>query len=371
MTISVWDYRRELKEEKAEVYEAFEKVLNSGRLILGESVRTFEERFARYCDARFGIGVGNGTDALFLALKALGVGPGDDVVTVPNTAVPTVSAIASTGARARFVDVDPQTYLMDVAALERAITPQTKVLLPVHLYGQCVDMDVVRRVAAARGLKILEDCAQAHGALYGKTKAGGMSDASAFSFYPTKILGGYGDAGMVVTSDETVAAKMKRLRFYGMEKTYYSVEHGYNSRLDELHAEILLRKLPRLDGYVERRRAIARRYDAALAGLGLALPQEAPHRRHAYYLYVCRHPRRDFIIAELQKRDIVVNVSYPWPIHTMPAYASLGYKEGDFPHAEAAAREIFSLPMYPSLTDAEQTTVIDALRDILTPGALV
>jgi len=212
---------------------------------------------------------------------------------------------------------------------------------------------------------VLEDCAQAHGATFNGKRAGGMGDASAFSFYPTKILGTYGDAGMVVTSDEALTAKLKRLRFYGMEKTYFALEHGYNSRLDELHAEILLRKLAHLDAYVDRRRALAKRYDAALAGTGLGLPVERPDGRHAYYIYVCRHPRRDFIIAELQKRDIVVNVSYPWPIHIMPGYASLGYKQGDFPHAEAAAGEIFSLPMYPSLTDEEQDRVVEALREIL------
>jgi aminotransferase EvaB len=365
MTIPVWDYKRELQAEKDEIYAAIEKVFASGRLILGESVRTFEERFAAYCGARFGVGVANGTDALFLALKALGVGPGDDVVTVPNTAVPTVSAIASTGARARFVDIDPATYLMDVTALESAITPQTKVILPVHLYGQCVDMHAIRRIAGARGLKVLEDCAQAHGATFDGQRAGGMSDASAFSFYPTKILGTYGDGGMVVTSDDALTAKLKRLRFYGMEKTYFALEHGYNSRLDELHAAILLGKLAHLDAYVERRRALAKRYDAALAGSGLGLPRERAGGQHAYYIYVCRHPRRDFIIAELAKRDIVVNVSYPWPIHIMPGYASLGYKEGDFPHAEAAAKEIFSLPMYPALADGEQDRVVEALREIL------
>jgi len=368
MTIQVWDYRRELEAEKDEVHAAIEKVLASGRLILGEHVRTFEERFAAYCDTRFGVGVGNGTDAIFLALKALDVGPDDEVITVPNTAVPTVSAIASTGAVARFVDVDADTCLMDVSQLERAITPRTKAILPVHLYGQCVDMDAVRRIAAARGLKIVEDCAQSHGALYRGTKAGGMSDAAAFSFYPTKILGGFGDGGMVVTGAEAVAQKLKRLRFYGMEKTYYSIEHGYNSRLDELHAAILLGKLAHLDDYVTRRRALARRYDAALPGLGLGLPVERPEGRHAYYLYVCRHARRDWIIDELKKRDIVVNVSYPWPIHTMTGYTSLGYKEGDFPRAEAAAREVFSLPMYPSLTDTEQDVVIAALKDILKAG---
>ena len=366
MTIKVWNYLTEYEEEKEEIQAAIEKVLKSGILILGESVKLFEERFAAYCGVKFGIGVNSGTDALFLGLKAMGIGPGDEVITVANTAVPTVAAIVSTGATPRFVDIDPESYLMDTSWLEDAITEKTKCILPVHLYGQCVNMEDVTKIANAHGLRVLEDCAQSHGAAFKGRKAGSMSDLAAFSFYPTKILGGYGDGGMVVTDDEALCQRLRRLRFYGMEKTYYSNEHGYNSRLDEIHAEILLRKLAHIAEYIARRQTLARQYNQLLADTGLTLPKTAPGNDHAYYLYVCRHPQRDEIVSELRARDILVNISYPWPIHTMTAYQFLGYNAGDLPHTEAAAKEIFSLPMYPSLADDEQRTVSLALHEILT-----
>jgi dTDP-3-amino-2,3,6-trideoxy-4-keto-D-glucose/dTDP-3-amino-3,4,6-trideoxy-alpha-D-glucose/dTDP-2,6-dideoxy-D-kanosamine transaminase len=368
MPIQVWDYRKEYEAEREEILAGVDKVFRSGRLILGASVKAFEEAYAAWNGVKHGIGVNSGTDALFLALKAIDVGPGDEVITVSNTAIPTVSAIAATGATPKFVDIDPATYLMDTSRLAAAVTPITKCILPVHLFGQCVDMKTVNAVAKKHGLKVLEDCAQCHGAEQDGHKAGSMSDLSATSFYPTKILGTYGDGGMVLTSDEAIAKRMRRLRMYGNEGTYYSVEHGYNSRLDELHAEILLRKLPRLDGYIERRRQLAARYDSKLAGSGLGLPATAKGNFHAYYLYVVRHPARDRILKALAEREINLNVSYPWPIHTMKGYAYLGGKDGDLPHTEKAAKEIFSLPMYPTLTDAEQDTVCDALQEILRRG---
>ena len=365
MAIKVWDYLKEYENEKQEILAAIEKVLNSGCLILGDSVRNFEVAFSGYCGARFGVGVNSGTDALFLGLRALCIGAGDEVITVANTAVPTVSAIVSTGATPRFVDIDPATYLMDTTLLEKTITSKTKCILPVHLYGQCVNMNRVSKIASAYGLKVIEDCAQSHGASFSGRKAGSMSDLAAFSFYPTKVLGGFGDGGMIVTNDETLCERLRRLRYYGMDKTYYSEEHGYNSRLDELHAEILLRKLSHIDDYIERRQEIARQYDQHLSGTSLSLPKTMPGNVHVYYLYVCRHPQRDKIISRLREKDIFLNVSYPWPIHTMRAYQHLGYKTGDLPHAEKAANGIFSLPMYPSLTDHEQGIVIAALQEIL------
>ncbi len=365
MSIQVWDYRKEYEAEREDILAGVEKVFRSGRLILGESVRKFEESFAAWCGVSHGVGVNIGTDALFLALKALDIGPGDEVITVANTAIPTVSAIAATGATPRFVDIDRSTYLMDGALIEKAVTPRTRCILPVHLFGQCVDMEPVHRVASKHGLRVLEDCAQAHGAEQRGRKAGSMCDISAFSFYPTKILGTYGDAGMVLTNDKKLADRVRRLRMYGNEGTYYSIEHGYNSRLDEVHAEILLRKLPRLDGYIARRRALAARYDAALRGSALVLPGTPAHNLHAYYLYVARHPARDRIIKALAERDILVNVSYPWPLHTMKGYAYLGGKEGDLPETESAAKEIFSLPMYPTLEEESQDRVCAALNDIL------
>ncbi len=365
MTIKVWNYIKEYQDEKDEIFTAIRRVLDSGTLILGKNVSKFEKEFSSYCDVQFGIGVSSGTDALFLSLKALDTGPGDEVITVPNTAVPTVSAIVSTGAAVKFIDVNPKTYLMDTEKIEKAITDKTKCIVPVHLFGQCVDMDKVSEIAKKYGLHIIEDCAQSHGAQFHGKKAGSMSDMAAFSFYPTKVLGCFGDGGMVITGDESLYERVKRLRFYGMEETYYSKEHGYNSRLDELQAAILLSKLSHLDEYISKRKHLAMQYDKLLAETGLILPETTKGNRHAFYLYVVRHPYRDRIISELREKGIIVNISYPWPVHLMPAYRSLGYKEGDFPVAEKAARKIFSLPMYPSLTNKEQKIVVDALLDIL------
>lgn len=366
MKIKVWDYLVEYKKEKEEVLSAIEEVLDSGWLILGSKVKAFEEAYATYSETRYGIGVANGTDAIFLALKALGVGKGDEVITVSNTAIPTVSAIVSTGAKPVFVDINERTYLLDASKIEAVITKKTKCILPVHLYGQCVDMDTVNTIAKKHNLFVLEDCAQSHGALYKGVKAGSMSDISTTSFYPTKILGTYGDGGMVNTNNEELDKKMRRLRFYGAEKTYYAIEHGYNSRLDELHASILLKKINHLDTYVKRRRELAKQYNELLKDTDLILPIEATYNTHAYYLYVVRHSKRDFIIDELKKQDIIVNISYPWPIHTMTGYIELGYKIGDLPVTEKVATEIFSLPMYPSLSNEEQLKISQALHNILT-----
>jgi dTDP-3-amino-2,3,6-trideoxy-4-keto-D-glucose/dTDP-3-amino-3,4,6-trideoxy-alpha-D-glucose/dTDP-2,6-dideoxy-D-kanosamine transaminase len=363
--IKVWDYLREYREEREEIAAAIREVMESGTLILGANVRAFEAAFAAYCGCQHGVGVNSGTDALFLALRALGIGAGDEVITVANTAVPTVSAIQATGARTRFVDIDPHTYLMDTRLLEGAVTERTRVILAVHLFGQCVDMDTVRDLARRQGLSVIEDCAQAHGARYKGTVAGSMSELAAFSFYPTKILGGYGDGGMILTSSPELEARCRRLRFYGMDKQYYSLEQGYNSRLDELHAAILLRKLAHLDAYIARRRQLAELYRRELADTELVLPGVAADNFHSYYLFVCRHPRRDFLLQYLKDRNIVLNVSYPWPVHVMPAYTHLGYAEGTLPHTEAAAKEIFSLPMFPSLTDAEALHTCATLKAAL------
>ena len=363
--IKVWDYLREYTNEKEEIHDAIDTVLSSGWLILGDHVKKFEKSFAQYCGVSYGAGLNSGTDALFLALKALGIGHGDEVITVANTAVPTVSAIVSTGAIPRFADIDPRTYLMDTSLIEKAITHKTKCILPVHLYGQMVNMDEVNAIADKYSLSVLEDCSQSHGAEYHGKKAGSLATLAAFSFYPTKILGGYGDAGMVVTDDETLYKKLLRLRFYGMEKGYYAKEHGYNSRLDELHAAILLKKLNHLHDYINRRREIAALYDEMLADTALILPHRDKRCYHVFYLYVCRHHKRDEIIAKLAEKNIFVNISYPWPVHIMEGYRYLGYTEGDLPHTESAAQEIFSLPMYPSLSEQEQLQVIEMLKKIL------
>lgn len=365
MAIKVWDYLVEYNQEKKEILSAIEEVLDSGWLILGQKVKNFEEKYAAYCGVKHGIGVANGTDAIFLALKALGIKEGDEVITVSNTAIPTVSAIVSTGATPVFVDIYEDTYLMDVSQIEKVISERTKCILPVHLYGQCADMDEINRIAAKHNIFVLEDCAQSQGSCYKGKKAGSMSDISTTSFYPTKILGTYGDGGMVNTDSEKLDKKMRMLRFYGAEKTYYAIEHGYNSRLDELHASILLKKLTHLETYIQRRQTLAKQYNKLLSDTSLILPYEAEDGIHAYYLYVVRHPQRDLIIEELKKHDILVNISYPWPIHTMSGYRYLGYKDGHLPKTERVAQQIFSLPMYPSLTDDQQLIVCDALHQIL------
>ena len=365
MTIPLWDYRAEYEAERTDILAAVDQVMRSGQLILGESVRSFEHEFASYCGTRHGVGVNSGTDALFLALRALGLEDGDEVITTANTAIPTVAAIVSAGGRPRFVDVEARTLLMDVSQLESAVTSRTRGIVPVHLFGQCVDMDAVNAVAARHGLWILEDCAQSTGAQYHGGPAGSMSRVAAFSFYPTKVLGAFGDGGMVVTSDEALAARVRRLRVYGTSKTYYSEEHGYNSRLDELHAEILRRRLRRIEDYVARRRALAGGYDERLRGGGLDVVAERPGNRHVYHLYVVRHAARDAILDALGLRQIAAGVHYRWPIHRMPAYANLGYAEGSLPVTERAAREILSLPIYPSMTDAQQEQVCAALGEIL------
>ncbi len=367
MMIKVWDYLREYEAHRDAFLGAIDGVIRSGRVILGERVTEFERKWAAYCGlSEPGAGVNNGTDALFLALKALGVGAGDEVITVANTAIPTVSAIVSTGASPRFVDIDPRTFLMDADQLEGAITPQTRVILPVHLYGQCVAMEKVLAVAARHQLAVLEDCAQSHGATRHGRMAGAFGDVAAFSFYPTKILGTFGDAGMVCSPSASIVEKVKSLRMYGNRGTYYAEEHGYNSRLDELHAAILLLKMQWLDDDIARRRAIAARYDAELADSGLKLPEVDDSNAHAFYLYVVRHAKRDVILRELQRHDIVLNISYPVPIHLMRGYEHVsGLGRGALPHTEAAAEEVFSLPMYPTLSDDEQSRVIEALREVL------
>ncbi|GAA4236145.1 aminotransferase EvaB [Streptosporangium album] len=366
MATLVWEYLREYENEREDILNAVETVFGSGRLVLAESVRAFEEEFAAYHGLPHCVGVDNGTNAIKLGLQAIGVKPGDEVITVSNTAAPTVLAIDGVGATPVFVDVHRENYLMDVDQVEAAITPRTRCLLPVHLYGQCVDMAPLEAIAAKHDLVILEDCAQAHGARHHGRLAGTMGKAAGFSFYPTKVLGAYGDGGATVTSDEVTEQNLRRLRYYGMEQTYYVVETpGHNSRLDEVHAEILRRKLRRLDQYIAGRRDVAARYAEGLGDTELVLPALAEGNDHVYYVYVVRHPRRDDIIEALKAYDIHLNISYPWPVHTMTGFAHLGYEKGRLPVTEELAGEIFSLPMYPSLPSGVQDKVISAVREVL------
>jgi len=364
MTIRFWDYVDEYQEERAELLETVDHVFQSGRLILGENVEFFEEEFSTYCDTSYGVGVANGTDALFLALKAFDIGPGDEVITVANTAIPTVAAIVSTGAAPRFADVQLGDFLIDPSLIESRITLETRCILPVHLYGQCAQMDAITQIANRHNLIVIEDCAQAHGAEFKGRKAGSMGDAGAFSFYPTKNLGAYGDAGIITCGGQLVADRLRRLRFYGTEGQYDAQEHGYNSRLDELQAAILRRKLNRIKNYIDKRQCLAERYDQALENTSLILPSISPSRNHVYHLYACRHPDRDALIAELSEREINLNINYPTPIYRMPAYQHLGYSDDDLPNTAQVCREVFCLPLYPSLKLEKQDQVIQALLEV-------
>jgi dTDP-4-amino-4,6-dideoxygalactose transaminase len=367
--IRYWSYLDYYGARREELLRRLDEVLSSGRLIFGAEGERFEKAFAAHCGAGWGIGVNSGTDALFLAFKALGLGPGDEAVTVANTAVPTVAAIRATGATPVFVDVEEETYLMDVGRVEERLSTRTRLLVPVHLCGQAVDMGALTSLAAARGLAVVEDCAQACGATFEGRRVGSLGDVGAFSFYPTKILGACGDAGMAVTSSEELAAKLRRLRFYGMDREYYAEEEGYNSRLDEVQAALLNLRLGELDEAVARRRRIARLYDEALAGVGdVGLPAVRPGGDHQYYVYTIRTSRRDDLARHLGERGIGTKVNYPVPVHLMRGYAFLGGRVGDLPVTERLAGTILSLPLYPEMPLDDAASVADAVRAFFGAG---
>lgn len=359
------DLKRQHNVLRAELEAATVRVLASGWYILGPEVRAFEEAFAAFCTARFCIGVANGTEALHLALAALGVGPGDEVVTVANASVYQAITILAVGARPVFVDVDERSHTMDPTALESAITPRTRAIMPVHLYGRMADMDAILKIAGRHGIPVVEDCAQAHGATLGGRVAGSLGVLGCFSFYPTKNLGALGDGGAVVTSDAALAEKLRRLRQYGWERKYYTRDPGgLNSRLDELQAALLTVKLPHLPAWNARRRAIAARYQERLADTGLILPAAPPDGEHVYHLYVVRAAGRDVVQARLQERGIGTDVHYPLPTHMQPVYTSFA-PPGGLPVTERLAREVVSLPMYPELTDDEIDAVAAAVREAM------
>ncbi|TFG89379.1 MAG: DegT/DnrJ/EryC1/StrS family aminotransferase [Gemmatimonadales bacterium] len=362
-TVRYWDYRIGYRHCRQELLNLVDEVFDSGRLVLGSRVATFEEHFATFCGARFGIGVNSGTDALFLSLKALGIGAGDEVVTVANTAIPTVAAIRAAGAVPVFVDVEENTQLMDVGRVEAALTPKTRCLLPVHLAGLPVDLAPLLELAAARQIAVLEDCAQAAGAEYHGKRVGSFGAVGAFSFYPTKILGAYGDGGMAVTSSQELCTRLRRLRFYGIDANYHAEEEGYNSRLDEVQAALLDQRLAGIEVEVERRRTIAACYDKGLADVGdVAIPPVPAGRTHQFYLYTIRTARRDQLMSWLNERGIETRINYPTPVHLMRGYRFLGYRPGDLPITERLAGEILSLPMYPDLPLDDAARVIETIR---------
>lgn len=373
--IKVWDYSKEYELLRDDILGAVDDVFKNGPLIFGPRLEEFEEKFTKFHECKFGIGVGNCTDAITIALKAMDIGIGDEVITTSNTAVPTVTAIVNAGSSVKFVDIN-EFSLMDVSKIEEQITKKTKAIIPVHMYGQMCDMDEIMKISKKYNLRVIEDCAQSHGATYKNKKAGSIGDMGCYSFYPTKIFGAYGDGGFITTNNDTFYDRMRRIRFLGMEKKkmssghwngkYYAVEHGTNSRLDEVHAAIMLKKLPYLNEWITKRRAIADKYKKELSGLNLRLPQEHPDNKHAYYIYVVAHPNRDEIMKNLEKKDIYLNISYPWPIHIMDAYKH--FVTNPCTHLEKTeedAKQIFSLPMYPTLTDEEQNIVIKEIKNIL------
>jgi dTDP-4-amino-4,6-dideoxygalactose transaminase len=346
---------------KPEIDAAIQGILDTCQFTLGKEVAAFEEEFAAYSGSSIGCGVNSGTSALHLALLAAGVGPGDEVITVPFTFVATVSAIHYSGAKTVFVDVDPETFTMSPDAIERAITPRTKAIMPVHLYGQPADMDPILAIARKHGLVVIEDAAQAHGAEYKGRRVGSLGDLACFSFYPGKNLGAYGEAGMVVTSNPEFARTIRMLRDWGAEKKYHHVLKGYNYRMEGIQGAVLRVKLRHLENWTEARRAAAKRYDELLSGTTFDAPFVRDDVRHVFHVYAIRVQKRAELQAWLASHDIQSGIHYPIPVHLLPAFADLGYKAGDFPNAEMAAAEVLSLPMYPELTAENQQRVIAAL----------
>lgn len=365
------DLKAQYASIKDEVHAAMDEVLSNTNFILGNQVAEFEQAFADYCETKYGVGVDSGTSALEMVLKAYEIGPGDEVITCANTFIATTLAISYTGATPVLVDIDPDTYMIDVNLIEAAITPQTKAIMPVHLYGHPVDMDPIMEIAERYNLVVIEDASQAHGALYKGRRVGSIGHAAAFSLYPAKNLGAYGDAGVIVTNDEIIAEKLRFLRNYGSTKKYYHRFKGYNRRLDTLQAAVLKVKLPYLDGWSASRRENAHLYQELLADTPYGLPVEADGCVPVYHLYVIRTDRRDELQAFLGEKGIGTVIHYPVPIHMQEAYAELPYQEGDFPVTERYANEILSLPMYAELTPDMVQTVVDALKEFALLGAAV
>ena len=355
--------KAQFEAHREQILGAMQNVLERGRYINGEEVEAFEREFAQYCGVAHAVGCANGTDALHLALRALEIGPGDEVITTPHTAVATVAAIELTGAAAVLVDIEPDTYALDPEKVRAAITKRTKAVIAVHIYGQPADLEALLSITREHNLKLIEDCAQAHGATWNGRRVGSVGDVGCFSFYPTKNLGAVGDGGAVVSTDPQIGERLKLLREYGWRERYVSAIPGMNSRLDELQAAILRVKLRSLDADNARRNVIAKRYNAELAKLPVTIPALRDGVESVFHLYVIRVPNRDHTLKQLHERGIGALIHYPMPVHLQPAYVG---RVGSLslPVAEKAATEILSLPMYPELTDEEVGQVIEALRQV-------
>jgi len=369
------DLGAEFMEVREGVEAAVRRVLESGRYVGGPEVEGLEREFAAYCGTAHGVAVNSGTDALRFALLAAGVGPGHEVITSPFTFIGTTEAISQSGARPIFADIEPGTFTLDPSRVQAALSPRTRALVPVHLYGQTADMESLGALARSRGLAVIEDACQAHGAAFGGRRSGALGTAGCFSFYPTKNLGAAGEGGLVTTDDPSVADRVRRLRDHGQSGKYVHAEEGYNGRMDAIQAAIVRVKLDRLEAWNERRRALAARYRLGLAAAekqGLVgLPAERPAARHVYHLFAVRVPssgaasRRDRVRGALLDAGIETGVHYPVPLHLQPCYASMGQGEGSFPESERAAREVLTLPLYPQLRDAQADQVAEILSRTL------
>jgi dTDP-4-amino-4,6-dideoxygalactose transaminase len=346
-----------------QILPVMENIMGKAQFIMGEDVTQFEREFAEFCTTKYAIGVDSGTSALELALRAFDIGTGDEVITVANTFIATTFAISSTGATPVLVDINPDTYNIDVEKIEGAISERTRAIMPVHLYGQPADMDAILNIAKKHELLVIEDACQAHGAKYKGILAGSMGNAAAFSFYPGKNLGAFGDGGMVVTNDAKIAGKLELLRDYGQKEKYHHLIKGYNRRLDTLQAGVLRTKLSYLKEWNESRRRHASRYNELLQDSQATLPVNADFAESVYHLYVIRVPNRNEMLSFLQQNGISVGIHYPIPIHLQPAYKDLGYQKGDFPVTERYADEILSLPMFPELNDDQITYITNVLME--------
>ncbi len=363
MNVPFLDLKAQYATIKDEIHAAVADVMQNTAFAGGPFVAKFEQAFAQFCGTKHAIGVGNGTDALWLSLLAIGIGPGDEVITVPDTFIATAEAISYCGAKPVFVDVDETSYNMDPARFEAAITPKTKAVLPVHLFGQPVDMDPILAIAKAHGLHLIEDACQAHGAQYKGRNAGSMGVTGCFSFYPGKNLGAYGEAGAIVTNDDAIAAKIRVFRDHGQAKKYYHDAIGWNARMDGIQGAILSVKLKYLADWNEARRAHAREYTELLAPVKQVItPVEAGYARHVFHIYAIRIKERDRLMAYLAEKGISCGIHYPVPVHLQKAYQSLGLGEGNFPVAERCATEFLSLPMYAELTSEQIRFVADQIK---------
>ncbi len=362
MNIQFVDLRKQYAPFKKEILSGIEKVLDGMHLFLGENVQALEKEFAQFCGAEHGIGVSDGTTALHIILRALDIGPGDEVITVSHTFIATAEAIILAGAKPVFVDIDPYTYLMDVSQIEAKITPRTKAILPVHLYGQTVDMDPLLDIASRHGLRVIEDACQAHGSEYKGRKAGTIGDAAGFSFYYSKNLGAYGEGGFISTNNSELANKMRMLRDHGSGARYHHDLIGLNARLDEIQAVVLRAKLPHLANWNDLRRSHAQMYNDLLKDTPVKTPSVLAGANPVYHLYVISTPKRDELQAYLKEQGIFTGIHYPIPIHLQKAMGFLGYRNGDFQTTEEVTGKILSLPMYAELADDEIAYVAESIK---------